>query len=598
MSFITDRRQLDFLLYETLGLERLFQTEKFGRYDKEAVTQILDTAQTIAEEKFLPFAAEADVQEPEFVDGKAILPASTKAALDAYAEAGFFSLSFPEKLGGLQAPWTVHMAVTGLFHTANLPVCNYALLTSAAANLLMTHGTTSLQDRYLTHMLEGRWFGTMCLSEPQAGSSLGDIRTLAEPAGDGSYRIRGSKMWISGGEQEISENIVNMVLAKTPGAPAGTKGISLFLVPKYRLDENGVPDQRNDITLAGLNHKMGQRGTVNCLLSFGDNDDCHGYMIGEPNRGLEYMFLMMNEARIGVGHASVSTALAGYLYSADYARNRPQGRPLDQRDPTQPQVPIIEHTDVKRMLMEQKVAIEGGMALSLYCAILVDTIGSTSDDADRRASAELLDLLTPVVKSWPSEHCLEANKWAMQILGGYGYTRDYPVERLYRDNRLNHIHEGTFGIQGLDLVRRKICGDRGRSVQALLAMMSETVQAANARTGLDSEAEALSKSIDNLQSVIATLLGCEDVNAQLANATPFLDGFGTVVIGWLWLKQALAAQAGLAANNPTGDEAVFLKGQLRAAKYFMHYKLPAADTQLALCATLDKTVAEASSDMF
>ena len=598
MSLITDRENLDFLLFEVLLADDLFLTDAFGHFDREAVIQILDTAQAIAEDHFLPFAAEADAREPWISDGRAVVPDSTANALKAYAGAGFFALPFPEAHGGLQAPWVLHMAVVGLFNAANLPVTNYAMLTVAAANLLLAHGSPDLRARFLGPMLEGRWFGTMCLSEPQAGSSLADIRTVAEPGDDGTYRLRGSKMWISGGEQEISENIVHMVLAKIPGGPKGAKGISLFLVPKYRLDDAGHPADRNDITLVGLNHKMGQRGTTNCLLSFGDLGECEGYLVGEPHRGLEYMFHMMNEARIGVGNGAVASAHAAYLYAADYARTRLQGRPLDRRNPSEPQVPLIEHTDIKRLLMDQKAAVEGGMSLSLYCATLVDRLATAKCPEARKATLDRLELLTPVAKSWPSEHCLEANKWAIQVLGGYGYTSDYPAERLYRDSRLNHIHEGTFGIQALDLLRRKIGGDQGAAATALVQDMRATIEDAMEVAELASGAVRLRDGVIQLDGAIETLLSCKDVNRQLANATLFLDGFGTIVVGWLWLRQAMVATKALNEDGRPDGERMFLAAKQRTGSYFLKYKLAAAGAQIALCRDLDTTVLDAPSDMF
>ena len=333
MSQIVNRRDLDFLMYEVLGAETLLQAPRYRAFDRAAITQILDTAQDLAEEVFLPIAALVDAQEPAYVDGKAIVPAETKAALRAYGDAGFFALPFHEAAGGLQAPWFVHTAVGGMFTAANTSVTNYAFLTIAAANLLDAFGPDELKQVFLPKMLAGEWFGTMCLSEPQAGSSLADIRTTAtETASPGIYRIRGSKMWISGGDQDITDNIVHMVLARIAGAPAGTKGLSLFLVPKRRVSGDGSLGDDNNVALAGLNHKLGQRGTTNCLLNFGEGGETLGFMIGQANRGIECMFHMMNEARIGVGHASVMAALAGYLHSADYARTRAQGRPVDQRD--------------------------------------------------------------------------------------------------------------------------------------------------------------------------------------------------------------------------------------------------------------------------
>jgi butyryl-CoA dehydrogenase len=595
---IVDRRDLDFVLFELLGVERLLERPRFAAYDRGAIRQMLDTAQQIAEAKFLPCAAEVDADEPAFVDGKVRMPAATGEALRAFAEAGFFALPFPEEAGGLQAPWFLHTAVGGLFTCANTAVSNYAFLTVAAANLLNAFGSDALRETFLPPMLEGRWFGTMCLSEPQTGSSLADIRTTATPAQDGLYRISGSKMWISGGEQEISQNIVHMVLAKIPGGPAGTKGISLFLVPKRRVGRDGTLGAPNNIALAGLNHKMGQRGTTNCLLNFGEDGDCLGHLIGEPHRGIEYMFQMMNEARIGVGHASIMAALGGYLYSAQYARTRPQGRRADQRDLATPQVPIIEHADVRRMLLAQKAAVEGAQALSLYCATLVDELATQDDAQERRRLSALLGLLTPVVKSWPSEHCLEANKWAIQVLGGYGYTRDYPVERLYRDNRLNHIHEGTFGIQGMDLLGRKVAGDGGETLRAFAATMREAVAAAARHPRLGEDASRLAEAIDALLETAAGLLACADPARRLANATVFLDAFGHVVIGWMWLRQATVAAGALAAQDLPDAELAFYEGKIVTCRYFSRHELPLAQTRLALCASLDATCLDAPVEIF
>lgn len=598
MSMVVDRRELDFVLFELLDIERLQAHPHYASYDRDAMRQMLDTAQGIAETEFLPIAARVDADEPRFVDGGVVLPAGIDQALGAYARAGFFALPFKAELGGLQAPWVLHTAASGMFTCANTAVANYAFLTIAAANLLSAFGSEELKARFLPPMLEGRWFGTMCLSEPEAGSSLGDIRTTAMPGDDGLYRIRGSKMWISGGEQEISENIVHMVLAKIPGGPAGSKGISLFLVPKRRVRADGCIVEANNIALAGLNHKMGQRGTTNCLLNFGEAGETLGYLIGEPHCGLEYMFHMMNEARIGVGHASAMAALGGYLYASDYAKTRTQGRRIDQKDPLAAPVPIIEHADIRRMLMAQKAAVEGAQALCLYCATLVDEQVMAEDAETAEWLAALLGLLTPVVKSWPSEHCLEANKWAIQVLGGYGYTRDYPLERLYRDNRLNHIHEGTFGIQGMDLVGRKVGADKGRTMRRFVDLARETVKAAGKIERLAEDAAILSEGLAVLSETTDTLLGCSDLAVRLANATLYLDAFGHVVVGWMWLRQAIVAAEAIAAGNGAEAGREFYEGKLTACRYFSRYELPLAITRLRLCSALDRTCLDAPPTMF
>lgn len=596
MSLIVDRRDLDFVLFEMLAADRLAERPRFAAYDRTAMTQILDTAQALAEDVFLPVAAQLDADEPRFVDGRVEQPAATGAALRAWADAGFFGLPFDEAAGGLQAPWTLYTAATGMAVAANTPVTNYAFLTVATANLLNAFGSDDLKARYLAPMVEGRWFGTMCLSEPQAGSSLGDIRTLARPQGDGSYALTGSKMWISGGEQAITDNIVHMVLARLPDAPPGSRGISLFLVPKMRSDATGRLTGPNNIALAGLNHKMGQRATTNCLLNFGETGTTTGWMIGQPGRGLEYMFHMMNEARIGVGHAAVMAGLAGYLHSADYARTRPQGRAAGNRDPASPQVPILHHADIRRMLLAQKAAVEGAQALCLFCARLVDDIAT--DPAARAEAAALLGLLTPVVKSWPSEHCLEANKWAIQILGGYGYTRDYPLERLYRDNRLNHIHEGTFGIQGMDLLGRKIGGDGGAVLARFTAMVRDEVAQAQAHAELQPDCAGMATALDALDRATGALLACPDAERRLANATVFLDAFGHVVIGWIWLWQARLADLRLADPATGAADRLFYTGKRLACRYFTLHELPLAVARFGLCQSLQAPALDAAPDLF
>ncbi len=594
MSPIVHRRDVDFMLYEMFGLDDLLATPRYQAHDRTTIAAILDVAQAIAEEKYLPCAALVDVNEPKFVDGKVEIIPEVAEALKAHAEAGLFAASFDEAVGGMQLPMLAHLMVNGMFQAANVAVANYPFLTVANAHLLAAFGTGEQKARFLAPLLEGRWFGTMCLSEPQAGSSLSDIRTRADPRPDGSYAITGSKMWISGGDHEMTENIVHMVLAKIPGGPPGVKGISLFIVPRRRVEADGAIGAWNNIALAGLNHKLGQRGTVNCLLNFGEAGETIGHLVGEPHKGLSYMFHMMNEARVGVGHAATSAALAGFLHSLDYAASRPQGRLPGGKDPTSPQVSIIEHADVRRMLLAQKAAIEGATALMGYCSMLIDRQHVVEDPAEQDRLALLLDILTPIAKSWPSEYCLEANKLAIQILGGYGYTRDYPVERLYRDNRLNHIHEGTWAIHGIDLLGRKVKMRDGAALAALLAEMEPVIAAAEGDVELAHEAGLLRGAIAALKGATEAVLGCGDANVALANATPYLDAFGHVVIAWLWLWQARVARAGLAGGGDDG----FYRGKLAAFRYFFRYELPKVHATFALIGSLDETCLRVRADEF
>ena len=596
MSMIVNRRDLDFVLYETLDLEAILKSERFADYDRQSLDAMMDLCQSVAEDQFLPCAAKLDANEPQFVDGKVETIPELKEAINAYREAGLCTSAYDADVGGMQLPCIVDQALNGMFVCANNPAHIYLFLTQGVANMLNVCGSDKLKERYLPKLVEGEWFGTMCLSEPQAGSSLADIRSKADPLDDGSYKITGTKMWISGGEQDITDNIIHMVLAKIPGSPPGVKGISLFLVPKTRVNEDGSLGDSNNIALAGLNHKMGCRGATNCLLNFGESGDSIGYLVGEANQGLANMFHMMNEARISVGMSAVMSGLGGYLYSLDYARNRPQGRPLVTRNPEDPQVMISEHADIKRMLMTQKAFIEGAQTLIYYSAQLIDQKKLATDSAALARIDLLLDLLTPICKSWPSEFCLEANKLAIQVLGGYGYTREYPVERLYRDNRLNHIHEGTWGIQGLDILGRKAQMQNGAAVAVLRDEIQITLDAAADLAGLASHCVQLADALAQVEATIKAVSEADDSSLALANATIFLDAMGHVVIAWMWLKQAVAATVGLDKGHE--PDTAFYRGKLAAAQFFYRYELPKIQSNLAIVASLDSTCYDLASDQF
>jgi alkylation response protein AidB-like acyl-CoA dehydrogenase len=562
---LIDRSDMDFLLHDWL---------KAGA-EHETVDAILDLSEKLAAEAFLTHYKASDTDEPRLEDGQVRICPAIGDALAQYAELGLFAAGFPEEQGGLGLPYLVCSASFAFFAAANVATAAYPMLTVANARLIATFGTPAQFEAFARPQIEGRWFGTMCLSEPQAGSSLADIRTRAAPDGSDElgdrYRLAGNKMWISGGDQDVSENIVHLVLAKVPGAdgalPEGTAGISLFIVPKT------LPDgTRNDVTVAGLNHKMGYRGTVNCLLNFGEGGGATGWIVGEPGQGLRQMFLMMNEARIGVGIGAAALGYRSYLLSARYARERLQGRPVGTR--TGPPVAIIEHPDVRRMLLQQKAYVEGALALCLYCAQLVDR----ESDADDRA---LLGLLTPVAKTWPSEHGLAANDIAIQIHGGYGYTRDFDVEQLWRDNRLNPIHEGTTGIQATDLVGRKILGD-GSGLPVLELRILQTARAA----GDNPQARALTEAWQAVSDTIEILRAAEGTTA-FDNATPFLQAFGHVVVAWLWLDQAVAAQ-GLALEE----------AKHRACRFFFECELPKVAPLLAFVASGSDVASGAPARIF
>ena len=592
-------RNLAFELYEVLDAEALTQRERFAEHSRETFDAAITTARTIAEKFFAPHNRKNDENEPRYENGEAVLIPEVKPAVDAFLEAGFLNAARSFEAGGMQLPTLLSQACFAHFQSANAASTSYPFLTMGAANLIENFGSDEQKQRFLQPMIEGRFFGTMALTEPHAGSSLSDIRTRAEPAEDGTYRLRGNKIFISGGDHPLSENIVHLVLAKLPDAPPGVKGISLFIVPKFLVNDDGSLGARNDVLLAGLFHKMGWRGTTSTALNFGDNGQCVGYLVGKPHHGLSYMFQMMNEARIGVGMGAVMLGYAGYLYSLEYARERPQGRLPDSKNPESAPVSIIQHADVKRMLLTQKAYVEGSFDLGLYAARLFDDTQTGETEEQRKLAHELLDLLTPIVKSWPSEFCLKANELAIQILGGHGYTREYPVEQYYRDNRLNPIHEGTHGIQSLDLLGRKLAQNGGAGLKQLVRLIADTCERAHAHESLSTLRQPLEQLVARLQSVtleLLTDLAQGKVTATLANSALYLKAFGHTVIGWRWLEQAIRAQEGL--NNGNTADADFYKGKLQAARYFLTWEVPACHHELAILQARDDVCLSMQNDWF
>ncbi|KAA8982498.1 acyl-CoA dehydrogenase [Halospina sp. K52047b] len=587
---LLDRRDLAFQLYEVLDTESLNERERFSDHSRETFDAVFDTAERIAREQFASHNSLADREEPRFEDGKVTMRPEVKAAVEAYAEAGFIAGRYDYDLGGMQLPETVMTACNGFFMAANPSTAGYPFLTTAAANVIRTFGSREQQDWFLQPMLEGRFTGTMALTEPQAGSSLADLRTSAKPTDEGHYLIKGAKIYISGGEHELSDNIVNLVLARIHGAPPGVKGISMFIVPKYRLGADGNPGERNGVGLAGLIHKLGYRGTTSTALSFGDDADCHGYLVGEPHQGLKYMFQMMNEARVGVGFGAAAIGYRGYQHSLEYARDRRQGRPPSEKDPTTEPVPIIQHADVRRMLLAQKSWMEGALALCFYGARLMDDSHTHPDEAQRHQARQLLDLLTPVIKAWPSEYGPKANDLAIQVYGGAGYTREYPVEQCWRDNRLNPIHEGTNGIQAMDLLGRKVWQGNGEAIQQLFGAIQADLQEApdeRCRQWAYSLSETLQQAGKVTQS-LGQALAQEPPEKGLANASVYLRLFGHICVAWMWLRQANAATQALAGEVSSADEA-FYQGKLQAAQYFFHWELPTVAQDLVLLQNRDDT---------
>lgn len=620
---MTFRATLDFLLHDWLQVESLCRRPRFAEHGRETFAAVLDLCERLAAEKFAPFNRLVDVEEPRFDGERVILPAAAHAAARAYAESGLLAASQDAAVGGMQLPCVVEMAANAFFSKAGIGVGGASMLTSGNANLLMAHGTRAQQQAFAAHEYNGRFAGTMCLSEPQAGSSLSDITTRAVPDGPDfeadplgpRYRLRGAKMWISAGEHELNENIVHLVLAKIPGPDGalvpGTRGISLFVVPKWLVDAAGrLTGERNDVALAGLNHKLGWRGIPNTLLNFGEGKypvrgaaGAIGYRVGAPGAGLKGMFHMMNEARIAVGLGAAMIGMAGYEASLAYARIRTQGRPVRKaapdgavgpagKDAGQPPVPIIRHADVKRMLLAQKSWCEGALALELYCARLVDEQRTGAPEAAAQA-ATLLELLTPIAKSWPSQWCLEANSLAIQVHGGYGYTRDFPVEQYWRDNRLNMIHEGTHGIQALDLLGRKVLMDGVAALLLLARRINATIERALAEPALAAFGNELAGVLQHLGRATKAAWATAQPEEALANATPYLQAFGHAVIAWIWLDVALAAQQRAGHMDDT-----LRQGKLAACRYFFRHDLPLVAAWLKVVETRDDTCRTMDEDWF
>ncbi len=581
MTTISDR-ELKFLLYEFLDTEALLRRPRYADHSRDIFDATIEAARQIAEDLFAPHFARGDVHEPRFVDGTALVLSDTRKAWQAFAEAGFCSAHWDAEEGGLQMPEIILRAALSSFYTANVATAAYPMLTIGAANLLRAFGSPALKARYLPGMGNGRFAGTMALTEPAQGSTLGDITTTAVPHADGSYRLYGQKMFISGGDQDLTENIIHMVLARIRGAPAGVRGISLFVVPKMLVSDDGSLGDRNDVVLAGLMHKMGWRNTTSAVLKFGERQGAAGWLLGREHHGLAHMFQMMNEARIGVGLLSACIAWRGFSESLLYARDRSQGRLPSSKDPNSPPVKLIQHADVRRMLLAQKTYAEGGLALCFYACSLFEDQQSHPGAADRDRAALLLDVLTPVVKSWPARYGCVANDMAIQVLGGAGYTRDHPVEQLYRDQRLNLIHEGVEAIHALDLLGRKVTMNNGEALQLLLETVRADIRGAQERTLLE-HATALELHLQCLAKVTSQLVFLQQSNPDLAlaNANVYLDAFGRVVLAWMWLKQGQTAQRAVLRSKQEGD-LDYYRGKLQAMRFFFEWELPAAEAQWRL----------------
>ncbi|MBT3312547.1 MAG: acyl-CoA dehydrogenase [Desulfobacterales bacterium] len=572
-KFLSERN-IKFLAHEVFDVVSLTKYPYYKQHNKKMFDMVLDAAVKLGKDLMHPNLEEMDRNQPELVDGKVNVHPSVKKVMKEFGEGGWIGTSFPNDMDGEQLPLTIAGFCRFIFSAANYSSSVYPELTAGAARLIASFGSEEQIEAYLPKMLGGQWQGTMALTEPQAGSSLADISTTAFPTNEGHYKIRGQKIFISAGDHTAVNNVIHLMLAKVEGAPEGVKGISLFVVPKKRSDENGklVP---NDIVVSQIYHKLGYKGAPITELSIGEKDDCHGYLIGKENSGLFQMFQMMNEARIGVGLGATGISSAAYYASLDYTKERPQGRKYTQKDPATPQIPIIEHADVKRMLLFQRSIVEGSLSLLTQCSMYGDFEHIMEGD-EKEKYALLLDILVPVAKSYPSEMSILSVSQGLQCFGGYGFCDDFPLEQYYRDTRIHPIHEGTTAIHGIDILGRKVTMHDGKAYKYYLDELKNTIKTANGSPDLQKHAKQLGDSLDTLEEVTSHLTTTVKEKGReifLADGTLYLEMFGIITIAWQWLLQGIAIQKAQS-KKLSESESNFYSGKFYTLRYFFAYELP------------------------
>lgn len=579
MANYTNMDLLKFLLFEVHPVQTLFQYERYAHLDAEQAWMIVESAKLLADQEMFPYLKIMD-EHPAQYDGKGgvITHPQIKRIIGLAADQSWIGGAAKFEHGGMQLPEMIFNAGQHIFQAANNSVQGYLGLSTGSADLITSFGSPEQIATYVPKIYQGEWQGTMALTEPQAGSSLSDIITSAKPVNEDYYHVKGQKIFISGGQHEAADNFVHLTLARIEGAPAGVKGISLFIIPKFRPEPDGNLVY-NDVYCAGDFQKMGQKGYATTHLSFGDNDNCRGYLVGEPHQGLKYMFQMMNGARISVGQCAASVAMAAYQASLQYCKERPQGRVPSEKDPLKSPTLIIQHADVQRMLLTQKAITEGSLSLAMECNRLYDLVHAT--EAEEKANALLLlEILTPIVKTYASEQGSRSAALAIQTLGGYGFTTDFPVQQLYRDLKIMSLYEGTTGIQSLDLLGRKAIMQNGKALSLLLAQIQETIALANQEADLKSYGAELNKQIQTFEQVLQDLLGYlqkSDIDRFLSDATVFMEMSGLLVIGWQWLKMAVKAKESMLTNHLSSNKKDFYLGKIHTLEFYFKYELPHID---------------------
>lgn len=577
MAKFINKNTLKFQVWEVLNSAQLLETDYYRDHDVEGLNMFLDSIYDFSVKALFPSFQEMD-ENPAYFDGKVIKTHDKVASMfKEGVDLGIIASPIPAKYGGLQIPLAIHTAATAIMDAANNSMPGYAGLTLGSLELILEFGSDELKEKYNEKMMSGTYAGTMCLTEPQAGSSLSDIVTAAYPQEDGTFKIKGQKIFISGGDHEHVENVVHLVLARIEGAPLGTKGISLFTVPKYK--ENG---DSNDVLTAGEFKKMGQKGYCTTHLMFGENDNCIGELVGSPHKGLRYMFKMMNGARIAVGRGAAAIAMAAYEASLKYANERSQGRRINDdgsKNLSEGQTLIINHPDVRRLLLSQKAIAEGGMSLVFQAAFYHDKMITATDPKEKEKYTLLLELLTPMAKTYPSEKGNHSVSNGVQVLGGYGFVTEYLLQQYYRDIRIFALYEGTTGIQSIDLLGRKMTMNDGLAPQLLAQEINETLIVARAIDELSPYAKQLGyrlKDIVDIMEFLSQYSKEGKFNTYLADASLFMEYFSTVCVAWQWLKMGLKAHQ-LLESNASNYSKEFLESKIHAMKFFFQYELKATN---------------------
>lgn len=597
---IADRRDVDFVLHEQLEVEKLSQHKKFAEFTRKTVDLIISEARNLAIKEMLPALKTGDEEGAIFENGQVRLPESFHQVHRVFREGEWIAMCDAPEWGGQGMPATVALAAKNFFNAANFPFFLHEILTHGAGKLVEVFGTDKQKQLFLKKMYTGQWGGTMLLTEPQAGSDVGALTTRAVKNDDGTYAISGNKIFISSGENDLVENIIHPVLARIDGAQAGTSGISLFLVPKIWVNDDGSLGEFNDVVCTGIEEKMGLHGSPTCSMTLGGKDRCRGTLLGEVNKGMRAMFVMMNEARLEVGMQALGCASASFMNALNYARERVQGRHLQAMGKDAPPMPIIQHPDVRRMLLTMKAYTEGIRSIMYYTGYCEDMIRTCDDPAEKARYQGLIDVLIPIAKGYASDRAFDVCNMGIQVYGGYGYTREYPQEQLLRDCKITHLYEGTNGIQAMDLLGRKLGMNNGQAFRDLLEETKKTVNTAEGIKGLEASASALKNVTERLEDValfMAKTARSEKMMNAYAVAYPFMEVTGDTITAWMLLWRASVAARKLE-SNPKKSDVAFYEGQIKSARFFINFILPVTLGKMNSIVSNDGTIVDMADDAF